>query len=224
MEFFGGKELSSLVLINPDNPTGNYIEKKDLLRLIEWTKEQGIQLVLDESFVDFAEEEDSTLIEQKVLDENPHLFVMKSISKSYGVPGLRLGVLASGNTELIAKMKKDVAIWNINSFAEFYMQIYEKYRKDYVKALALFKEERARFVAELGKIGGLRVIPSQANYVMVELVEDMTARELTKTLLIKYNLCVKDLSGKVQEGEYLRFAVRNTADNDKLICALKEEL
>lgn len=224
MKFFSGKELSSLVLINPDNPTGNYIEKKDLLRLIAWAKEQDIQLVLDESFVDFAEEEDSTLIEQKVLDENPHLFVMKSISKSYGVPGLRLGVLASGNTELIAKMKKDVAIWNINSFAEFYMQIYEKYRKDYVKALALFKEERARFVNELGKIAGLRVIPTQANYVMVELVADMTARELTKTLLIKYNLFVKDLSGKVQAGEYLRFAVRNSEDNDKLICALKEEL
>ena len=224
MKFFSGKELSSLVLINPDNPTGNYIEKKDLLRLVAWAKEQDIQLVLDESFVDFAEEEDSTLIEQKVLDENPHLFVMKSISKSYGVPGLRLGVLASGNTELIAKMKKDVAIWNINSFAEFYMQIYEKYRKDYVKALALFKEERARFVNELGKIAGLRVIPTQANYVMVELVADMTARELTKTLLIKYNLFVKDLSGKVQAGEYLRFAVRNSEDNDKLICALKEEL
>lgn len=224
MKFFSGKELSSLVLINPDNPTGNYIEKKDLLRFIAWAKEQDIQLVLDESFVDFAEEEDSTLIEQKVLDENPHLFVMKSISKSYGVPGLRLGVLASGNTELIAKMKKDVAIWNINSFAEFYMQIYEKYRKGYVKALALFKEERARFVNELGKIAGLRVIPTQANYVMVELVADMTARELTKTLLIKYNLFVKDLSGKVQAGEYLRFAVRNSEDNDKLICALKEEL
>lgn len=224
MEFFSGKGLRSLVLINPDNPTGNYIEKKDLLRLVAWAKEQDIQLVLDESFVDFAEEEDSTLIEQKVLDENPHLFVMKSISKSYGVPGLRLGVLASGNTELIAKMKKDVAIWNINSFAEFYMQIYEKYRKDYVKALALFKEERTRFAAELGKIAGLRVIPSQANYVMVELVGNMTARELTKTLLIKYNLFVKDLTGKVQEGEYLRFAVRNSEDNDKLIYALKEEL
>jgi len=224
MEFFSGKGLRSLVLINPDNPTGNYIEKKDLLRLIAWAKEQDIQLVLDESFVDFAEEEDSTLIEQKVLDENPHLFVMKSISKSYGVPGLRLGVFASGNTELIAMMKKDVAIWNINSFAEFYMQIYEKYRKDYVKALALFKEERTRFAAELGKIAGLRVIPSQANYVMVELVGNMTARELTKTLLIKYNLFVKDLTGKVQEGEYLRFAVRNSEDNDKLIYALKEEL
>lgn len=224
MQFFGDKDIQSLVLINPDNPTGNYIPKSDLMELISWSKQHGIRFVVDESFVDFADEADSTLIEQDILDANPHLFVMKSISKSYGVPGLRLGVLASGDTEQIEKMKKDVAIWNINSFAEYYMQIAEKYRKDYANALVFFKKERTRFVSELAKIPGLRVIPSQANYVMVELVGGMTAKELTKMLLIKYNLFVKDLSGKVQTGEYLRFAVRNTEDNDRLLCALREEM
>ena len=104
------------------------------------------------------------------------------------------------------------------------MQIAEKYRKDYANALVLFKQERTRFVSELAKIPSLRVIPSQANYVMVELVGGITAKELTKLLLIKYNLFIKDLSGKVQRGEYLRLAVRNTQDNDKLLFALKEEL
>ena len=68
---------------------------------------------------------------EELLDENPHMIVVKSISKSYGIPGLRLGVAASGDTDLIGQLKKDVAIWNINSFGEFYMQIEEKYRKDY---------------------------------------------------------------------------------------------
>lgn len=224
MRFFGDKDITNLVVVNPDNPTGNYIPKADLLRLTAWAKEKAIRLIIDESFVDFAEEEDSTLIEQDILDGNEHLYVMKSISKSYGVPGLRLGVLATGDTEAIAKMKKDVAIWNINSFAEFYMQIAEKYKKDYTKALVLIKAERARFQEELAKISGIRVIPSQANYVMVELTGDMTAKELTKLLLVKYNLFVKDLSGKVREGQFLRLAVRNTEDNDKLLCALKEEM
>ena len=224
MGFFGDKDITNLVVVNPDNPTGNYIPKADLLRLTAWAKEKEIRLIIDESFVDFAEEEDSTLIEQDILDGNEHLYVMKSISKSYGVPGLRLGVLATGDTEAIAKMKKDVAIWNINSFAEFYMQIAEKYKKDYTKALVLIKAERARFQEELAKILGIRVIPSQANYVMVELTGDMTAKELTKLLLVKYNLFVKDLSGKVREGQFLRLAVRNTEDNDKLLCALKEEM
>lgn len=222
--FFGDKDIVNLVVVNPDNPTGNYIPKTDLLKLIDWAKGKSIRLIIDESFVDFAEEEDSTLIEQDILDGNGHLYVMKSISKSYGVPGLRLGVLASGDADTIAKMKKDVAIWNINSFAEFYMQITEKYKKDYAKALVLIKAERARFQEELAKISGIRVIPSQANYVMVELTGNMTAKELTKLLLVKYNLFVKDLSGKVREVQFLRLAVRNTEDNDKLLHALKEEM
>ena len=72
---------------------------------------------------------------------------MKSISKSFGVPGLRLGILASGDTTMIDYMKKDVAIWNINSFAEFYLQIEEKYRDDYEAALKKTRKERKRFEA-----------------------------------------------------------------------------
>ena len=167
MEFFGDKDIDNLLIVNPDNPSGNYIPKADILRLIEWSKEKGIKLIIDESFVDFADEEDSSIIDQEILDANKQLYVMKSISKSYGVPGLRLGILASGDTELIAAMKKDVAIWNINSFAEFYMQIEEKYKKAYQEALVLIRAERKRFMQELSEIKGIRVIPSQANYVMV---------------------------------------------------------
>lgn len=193
-------------------------------KLICWAKEKEIQLVIDESFVDFADEECSTIIDQGILDANPHLFVVKSISKSYGVPGLRLGVLASGNTVAIAAMKKDVAIWNINSFAEFYLQIQEKYKKDYTASLVKIRAERARFQRELEKLHGIRMIPSQGNYVMVELTNGMTAKYLTKVLLLKYNLFVKDLSGKIENHQYLRLAVRNTDDDNILLRALNSEL
>ena len=222
MAFFDGKGVSQIVIVNPDNPSGNYIPKKDLLRLIDWSGEKGIKLVIDESFVDFADEEDSTLIDRALLDNNPHLYVMKSISKSYGVPGLRLGVLASGDIATIARMKKDVSIWNINSFAEFYMQIEEKYNSYYAEALVKIRAERARFAEELGKIEGLRVVPSQANFIMVEL-KNASPKELLKSLLFKHQLLVKDLSSKTG-GRYLRIAVRNTEDNDLLLAALKEEL
>lgn len=222
--FFDGKSIDNLVVVNPDNPTGNYISKNGLLKLVEWAAKKGIRLIIDESFVDFADEEDSTLIEQSLLDANPHLFVMKSISKSYGVPGLRLGVLASGNQDEIAFLKKDVAIWNINSFAEFYMQIEEKYKKDYAAALVKIRAERARYISELKAIDGIRVIPSQANYVMVELTGGHTSKEITKKLLIEYNILIKDLASKMNGKQFLRLAVRNTEDNNALICALKEVL
>lgn len=226
MEYFADKEINNLIVVNPDNPTGNYIAKKDLLRLADWAMNREIHLVIDESFVDFADELDSTLVDTHILKQYPNLYVMKSISKSYGVPGLRLGILASGDEEMIGAMKKDVAIWNINSFAEFYMQIEEKYKKDYAHALVRIRQERARFAKELEAIDGIEVIPSQANYIMIELCNGMTAKHVTKQLLLEHNLFVKDLSGKVQrdQRQFLRIAVRNEEDNDKLVCGLKKVL
>lgn len=226
MDFFGDRDIQNLVLINPDNPSGNYIEKKDVLKLVEWTEQKGIKFLVDESFVDFADELDSSIIVQDILDSHNNLYVMKSISKSYGVPGLRLGVLASGDTETIARLKKDVAIWNINSFAEFYMQIEEKYKKDYVAALEKFRKERARYVEELSNIPGLRVIPSQANYVMAEVTTGMTAKELNRRLIVKHNLLIKNLVAKIQQDgrQYIRLAVKTTEEDNKLIAAIKDEL
>ncbi len=224
MGFFEGKDIKNLIIINPDNPSGNYISKADLLRMVEWAKNEGIRIVIDESFVDFADEEDPTLLYTEILKANPHLYVMKSISKSYGVPGLRLGVLASGDEAVIAKMKKDVSIWNINSFGEFYMQIEEKYKKDYAEALVKIRAERRRFSEKLAKIRGVRVIPSQANYIMVELDDSINPKELLKTLLIKYEILIKELTTKTNGRNYLRLAVRCTEDNDRLLEALRTEL
>lgn len=221
MAFFGPQDIDNLVLINPDNPTGNYIPAPDVLRLADWAQEKGIRLILDESFADFADEADNTFIRQDLLDRYRRLYVVKSISKSYGVPGLRLGVLASGDQDLIAALKKDVAIWNINSFAEFYMQIEEKYKKDYARALELIQAERARFRRELEKLPNLRVIPSQANYLMVELLGGLSARAITRDLLVNRCILVKDLSPKLGGQQYLRLAVRDTRDNDRLLEALR---
>ncbi|MBP5262388.1 MAG: aminotransferase class I/II-fold pyridoxal phosphate-dependent enzyme [Clostridiales bacterium] len=222
--FFDDKKIDNLVVVNPDNPSGNYIPHEGIMELVEWSSSKGIRLVIDESFADFADELDNTLIDQDILDTNPHLYVMKSISKSYGVPGIRLGVLASGDIAVIGHMKKDVAIWNINSFGEFYMQIAEKYKKDYLASLELIRAERARFTAALSGIDGLRIIPSQANYVMAELTGSVSAHELTKRLLCGHNILIKDLSQKMNGKQYIRIAVRDTKDNDRLLNALIKEL
>lgn len=224
ISFFSTKNIDNLIVVNPDNPSGNYIPKNDILKIAGWGKTANVRVIIDESFVDFADEADSSIIKQDILDENPKLVVMKSISKSYGVPGLRLGVLASGDTELIENMKKDVAIWNINSFGEFYMQIEEKYKKDYQAALEKIRIERVRFQEELSKIQGIRVIPSQANYVMAELKDGFSSAVLMKNLLTKHDILIKDLASKTKGKNYIRLAVRDTEDNNKLIDALKTEM
>lgn len=223
--FFNEKRVSNLVIVNPDNPSGNYINKGDLRRILEWAKENDIKLIIDESFVDFVNEDDPTLVKQSILNTYPNLYVIKSISKSYGVPGLRLGILASGDKEIIAWMKKDVSIWNINSFAEFYMQIAGKYKKDYIEALSKFREERDHFVSMLSTVDGLRIIPTQANYVMVELDESIDANILKSEMLVNEKVFIKTLDKKVNNGKhYLRLAIRNREDNSRFIEALHRVL
>lgn len=224
MHYFDDKEISTLLVVNPDNPSGNFIPKAELENLAVWCDSKGIRLVVDESFVDFAENgEEQTLLHNDILESYPGLCVMKSISKSYGVPGLRLGVLASSDKELISRMKKEVAIWNINSFAEFYMQIYGKYEKDYARSCDKFRQERNIFQEELQQIPYLRVIPSQANYFLCEITDKFTSHELALRLLSDFNILIKDCSSKKgfpKDKQYIRIAIRDRKDNNFIIKSL----
>ena len=220
--FFESRGVSDIILINPDNPSGNYIAKQRVLELASWAEQKGVRLVVDESFVDFAEEADCSLIDEGIICAHKNLLVIKSISKSYGVPGLRLGVAVSADTELISRLKEEVSIWNINSFAEFYMQIAEKYKADYAVSLEKIKKSRAFLMDGLRKIPYLRPIGSQANYIMCELTGAYTPRELSAKLLSEYGIIIKDLSPKLGQRPYIRLAVRDINDNQALLSALRE--
>jgi histidinol-phosphate/aromatic aminotransferase/cobyric acid decarboxylase-like protein/choline kinase len=221
---FTDKNITTLLIINPDNPSGNYISKSDILSLAKWCKEKQIRLIIDESFVDFTlNYQYNSLLINEILEEYQNLIVIKSISKSYGVPGLRLGAIMSSDITLINGIKKDVTIWNINSFAEYYMQIFGKYESDYKTACNLFINERNRFYEDLVQIPWLRVIPSQANYFLCEVKNKFTSTELMRILLIKHNILIKDCSTKYgfNKQNYIRLAVRGTNDNVKLFSELK---
>ena len=226
MHYFGDKDIKTLMLINPDNPSGNFIPKADVLRLAKWCEDRNIRLVVDESFVDFSVDyKTNSLLSDDILEAYPHMAVMKSISKSFGVPGLRLGILASANKELIAHIKKEVSIWNLNSFAEFFMQIYNKHEKDYLKACDKFVAERADFERQLKTIPYLRVMPTQANYFLCEVLPPYTATEIVVYTLRNHNILTRDCSQKPgldPNKQYMRIAVRNHEDNTRLVEALRQ--
>jgi len=225
MAFFGDKDIRQLMVINPDNPSGNFIPQNDVLRLAQWCEDKGIRLVVDESFVDFSEDyAHNSLLSDELLEAYPHMAVMKSISKSYGVPGLRLGILASADKELIARIKKDVSIWNLNSFAEFFMQIYNKHEKGYQRACDKFVKERADFYEKLCQIPFFRVMPSQANYFLCEVLPPYTASEIVIYMLKQHNILTRDCSLKTgldPNKQYMRIAVRNHEDNTRLVEGLR---
>ena len=225
MKYFGDKDIKTLMLINPDNPSGNFIPKDDVLRLAAWCEQRNIRLVVDESFVDFSVDyKNNSLLSDRILEAYPHMAVMKSISKSFGVPGLRLGIFCSADKELIACIKKEVSIWNLNSFAEFFMQIYNKHEKDYLKACDKFLAERDDFEKGLRTIPYLRVMPTQANYFLCEVLPPYTAKEIVINALRQHNILTRDCSlkpGLDPNKQYMRIAVRNHGDNNRLVEALK---
>ncbi len=218
-------DLDTLVLINPDNPSGQMIPKNEVLRLAQWFNDNNKQLILDESFVDFSDEsEENSCISRAIIEQFPDLIIVKSISKSYGVPGIRLGVVVSANGAKMKEIQKKLSIWNINSFGEFFLQIIGKYEKEYARACTLIIAERNRFFKELSQIPFIRVIPSQANYFLCEVTNTYTARELTERLLVEKDLYIKDNTGKLgfENGQYVRIAIRNKKDNNKLVKMLKK--
>ena len=192
--------------------------------MASWCREQKVRLIVDESFADFsAEFPESTLLRNDILEQYSDMVVVKSISKSYGVPGLRLGIVASADTELITYIKKDVSIWNLNSFAEFFMQIYSKYEGEYLKAAVKFQKEREWLKKQLQDIPYLKVFDSQANYFLCKVLPPHHSHTLTVELLEKHNVLIKDCSTKkvFDGGDYIRIAIRNRLDNERLISALR---
>jgi histidinol-phosphate/aromatic aminotransferase/cobyric acid decarboxylase-like protein/choline kinase len=220
------KNCDAVLLINPDNPSGNFILRNDVIKLAAELKPQGKKLILDESFIDFADaEKNPSLLCQDILTEFPNVVIIKSLSKSYGIPGIRLGALACGDENLIKQIRKNLSIWNINSFGEYFLQIIGKYQKEYFASCERIAAERIRFKTLLDEIKSLHIYPSQANYFLCKLC-GISAPELTERLLDKKEIFVKDLTGKtgIPDDSFIRIAIRNKDDNNKLAACLKEIL
>ena len=225
VDFFSNHPISTLLLVNPDNPSGNFIPKEGIHEVATWCEKNDIRFILDESFVDFSDDyANNSFINDELLEQYPHMCVMKSISKSYGVPGLRLGILCSADVKLVSALKKQVSIWNINSFAEYFMQIYNKYEKDYKRACEQFVNTRKDFVKELEQIPYLHVMPSQANFVFAEVLHPYKPSDIVLKLMKNHDILLSSCSSKkgLEPDKYMRIAVKDHGDNNKLIEALKE--
>jgi len=220
------KNCDVVLLINPDNPSGNFIPREGVIKLAAELKQKGKKLILDESFIDFADvEKTPSLLCQDILNEFQNVIIIKSLSKSYGIPGIRLGALACGDEELIKQIRKDLSIWNINSFGEYFLQIIGKYLKEYKKSCEEIAMERIRFKSLLDEIISLHVYPSQANYFLCKL-RGISSPVLTERLLDKHDIFIKDLTGKagIPGDSFFRIAIRDKKDNNKFISCLKDTL
>ena len=173
----------------------------------------------------FRSQSKYTLLDNEILNKYPNMIVVKSIGKSYGVAGLRLGIIASSNIKLLSEIRRNMQIWNINSFAEYYLQTYNLYAKDYKTACEKIAVERSRMLDELNKLKKVRAFESHANYIMIDLKE-VSSYEFCVKMLESYNILIKDLSTKnyFNGKNFIRVAVKDKKENDIMLNAIKKML
>ena len=227
---YGKKDLlriannnDGIILVNPDNPSGNFIPYRDIIDILKTLKRENKYLVLDESFLDFADKGfESSALNTNDLENFNNLIIIKSIGKSYGIGGLRLGVMASANQKIMKKVKSDLPIWNINSVSEFYLQIIGKYSDDYIESCKKIGLRRLELFEGLSKIKYITPFQSQENYILME-IKGINATKIATDLCNKFGILVKDCSNKKSFGKSncIRVAVRDTRDNEYLLDCLK---
>ncbi len=211
------------VVVTPNNPTSILVPKADLIRLAEKLKPSNCMLIIDESFLDFADNNEQISLEQDI-DKYPNIAILKSMSKAYGICGLRIGYMLTANANFAESVRNGVHIWNINGFAEEFLRILPKYKQEFKDSCKIVKADRDVFYKKLCAIDGMTVFKPDANYIYCRLPDGaLPGPEVTKRLFIEYNIYIKDSVGKTQPDadRYIRIASRTQEENAKLIEALK---
>ena len=211
------------VVVTPNNPTSILIPRTDLIRLARKLNRHGCMLIVDESFLDFAENPDQTSVQQE-LESHPNLAIFKSMSKAYGICGLRIGYMLTANLEFAESIRKGVHIWNINGFAEELLRLLPGYRQAFIESCNQVRADRDSLYTKLSGISGMTAYKPDANFVFCRLPDEaQNAYEFTKKLFIEHNIYIKNCTGKTQPDaeRYVRIASRTEAENGRLVEALR---
>ena len=211
------------VVVTPNNPTSLAVPREDILRLAAKLEGHDCVLIVDESFADFAANFDELTVEPYI-ESVKNLAVLKSLSKSFGIGGLRLGYLLTANEKLREAVKAELHIWNINGFAESFLKLAPRYRRVFKKSCAQVRVTCDKFYEDLSAIAGVFAYKPEANFVMIR-VEDTSASgpAIAKRLFVEESIYVKHCAGKAMPNaeRYLRIASRTEEENDRFVQALR---
>lgn len=212
------------VVVTPNNPTSMVVPKADLIRLTQKLEKHNCMLIIDESFLDFTDNKEQISLEQDI-DKYPNIAILKSMSKAYGICGIRIGYMLTANQEFAKAVRNEIHIWNINGFAEEFLRILPQYMQEFKDSCEIVKKDRDIFYNNLCAIEGMTVFKPDANYIFCRLPNAaLSGPEVTKRLFIEYNIYIKDSAEKSQPDadRYIRIASRTEEENNKLIEALKD--
>ncbi|MBC2712447.1 MAG: histidinol-phosphate aminotransferase family protein [Desulfosarcina sp.] len=210
------------VVVTPNNPTSMLIPKPDLIWLARKLETHDCMLIVDESFLDFTENPDQISLQQEI-ENFPNIAIFKSMSKAYGICGLRIGYMLTANSKFTEAVRNGVHIWNINGFAEAFLRLLPDYKREFIESCKQVRTDRDRLYKKLYCIEGMTVFKPDANFIFCRLPDNVqSAPAITKKLFIEHNMYIKDCAGKTQpdSDRYLRIASRTEEENCKLVDAL----
>lgn len=210
---------AAVVVCNPDNPTGTWLHAAQIRALLGALKDLPL-VIIDESFIDFSDLESAA----RLAVESDNAIVVKSLGKSLGWHGIRLGY-AVANETIARALRTTIPYWNVNGLASFVLKNVGRFRRLYLDSFEKMARDRDYMLRRLRGIEGLMVYPSKANFFYCELPAGVCGRRLRDWLLQAHGIIVRECGNKVgSTPDYLRLAVREPAAVDRLVDALAQAL
>lgn len=213
-------EFDSIFICNPNNPDGSVREIK---KLLEFAEKEGKLLIVDETFIEFADsEKERSLV--NMVEKSKNLFIIRAVTKFFGIPGIRLGYGISSNRELLQKMYDEKEPWTINSFADSASDFIFKEEEYIRKSKEYFSKERVCMINEINKIDGIKAFNSDANFILVRF-ENRNVLDVKENLLKRAGLLIRDASNFIGlDSSFARVAIKNHEQNTVFVDALRSVL
>ncbi|MEE9438577.1 MAG: aminotransferase class I/II-fold pyridoxal phosphate-dependent enzyme, partial [Saprospiraceae bacterium] len=182
-------------------------------------------LILDESFIHFAYEGADLyqISNQELIKQYPNLLIIKSMSKDFGIAGIRAGY-GIMSKENVAKLLSNGYLWNVSGLADYFFKVYseQKFTEEYEIVRKKYIMNTLMFLNELNGLETIKTYPSKANFALIEITNGMSSFDFTMELLINHGVYVRDCSDKIGlKGEFIRVASRSFEENLKILEAIK---
>lgn len=226
ISFIKDKKCDTAILINPNNPTGEFISTKSINYFLESLKELHL-IIVDESFIHFAYEDETLKLSKNedLIYKHPNLIIVKSMSKDFGIAGIRAGY-GIMNSDRVKKLVSNGYLWNVSGLCDYFFSTYcdSEFQEKYEIVRKRYINDTIEFINDLSQIPGIKVYNSKANFVLVEILSDeISSFDMVVELLVEKGIYMRDCSDKIGlSGEFVRIASRSKKENFEIVNALND--
>ncbi|MGY5013498.1 pyridoxal phosphate-dependent aminotransferase [Streptomyces sp. 900105755] len=221
-EFIRKRGTRVAVICNPNNPDGGFLHKQALVQFMDAMADLDL-IVVDESFLEFADAEaEPSVVQEAML--RPNVIVLRSLGKNFGLHGIRFGYMVA-NPALAGKVRSMLPKWNLNAFAEYVVFMLKEHGAEYAQSLLQVRKDRLEMASQLATLPGLTVYPSQGNFLFVRLPVGAEGTVVRDRMLTEHRILVRECGNKIgSSSRFLRLVVRPEVDVRRLVSAMEQVL